>query len=199
MDTITGAAAIIGFVSCKCLYCGKQFNKKQYEINRGRGKYCSKICFFKSKKGKAPIPEGYWKGKKHTLEYKRKMSLSNKGKRLGRERWNWKGGITPLQRQVRSSFEYKNWRETIFKRDNYSCQICGARNGNGFDVVLNVDHYPKPFSIILKENKITSLEDAINCNELWDIKNNRTLCFYCHKNTDSYLTGRRGVLYYGFS
>ena len=71
------------------------------------------------------------------------------------------------------------------KKDNFVCQICKIKGGK-----LNVDHYPKTFSRILKEFNIKSIEDAIKCNALWDIENNRTLCEKCHKETPTYLSNR---------
>ncbi len=35
---------------------------------------------------------------------------------------------------------------------------------------------------ILKENNITSLDQALNCQELWDISNGITLCKKCHSH-----------------
>ena len=37
---------------------------------------------------------------------------------------NYKGGITPVNEKIRKSFEYKDWRKEIFKRDNYTCKKC---------------------------------------------------------------------------
>lgn len=109
----------------------------------------------------------------------------NKGKigyGSGEKNGNWKGGITPLNNKIRHLMEYDLWRKTILKRDNYICQICN-RGCN----VLNVDHFPKTFALIIKENEISSLEEAINCDELWDMNNARTLCIDCHKGTTTYL------------
>ena len=36
----------------KCVICGKQFSTIPSRIKEGRGKYCSKECYYKSKKGK---------------------------------------------------------------------------------------------------------------------------------------------------
>lgn len=94
----------------------------------------------------------------------------------------WKGGITPLKHQIRVLSEYNQWRKTIFERDNWTCQICGVRGGK-----LHIDHYPKSFAQILQENNIQSLDDAMNCQELWDVNNGRTLCIECHKQTSTYL------------
>lgn len=120
------------------------------------------------------------KGKKGTqtlsLESRKKLSELNKGANS----YLWKGGITPLVMQIRGCLEYRQWRTDIFERDNYSCQECGACSGNGKKVILNADHV-KTFSTIFHENKISSLEEAINCSEFWELNNGRTLCVGCHK------------------
>jgi len=33
---------------------------------------------------------------------------------------------------------------------------------------------------------ILSKEEALSCDELWNINNGRTLCIGCHKKTDTY-------------
>jgi len=135
---------------------------------------------------------GKWMlGKKHTDETKRKMGLSKIGKQycLGRktpievrkklskiskrgpEHHAWKGGITSINQTIRHSFEYKLWRESVFRRDNYSCIWCGDKSGNGHAVYLEADHI-KPFAYY------PELRFAID--------NGRTLCRDCHKKTDTY-------------
>jgi 5-methylcytosine-specific restriction endonuclease McrA len=93
----------------------------------------------------------------------------------GSKNWNWRGGITPLVRSVRNLPEMKRWSRTCLKRDGFKCVNCN-KTGR-----LHIDHI-KPFSLIMKENKIKSIEDSKQCLELWDIKNGRTLCPVCHKN-----------------
>ena len=116
----------------------------------------------------------YWLGKKRYKETKEKISKALKGKK----NHFWKGGITPLRTLVRSCFKYRQWRSDIFTKDNFTCVLCRKRGG-----WLEVDHYPKRFSKILDEYQIKSLEEAINCEELWNINNGRTLCLKCHNKT----------------
>ena len=136
-----------------------------------------------SEQGKKNMGEAR-KGKYHTEESKRKMSKAAGGRefssvhrkrlseaRKGDKNPSWKGGITPTNQLIRTSLEYKLWRESVFKRDNYTCIWCGARNGNGKTVVLNADHI-KPFALY------PELRFAID--------NGRTLCIPCHKTTDTY-------------
>lgn len=56
-----------------------------------------------------------------------KLSIKNIGE--GEQHWNWKGGITPENRRIRSSPEYKRWIRQIFSRDIFTCQICGRKGG----------------------------------------------------------------------
>ena len=104
---------------------------------------------------------------------------------LGEKNHFWKGGKTKLSQQIRNSAEYSFWRKQIFERDNYTCQQCGRRTKKGDKVIIEADHI-YPFSKILDDYDITSIEEAISCEKLWDIENGRTLCRDCHKNTETW-------------
>ncbi len=76
----------------------------------------------------------------------------------------WKGGITPVNKQIRQSIEYKNWRRECFKRDNFTCQKCGGKG-----IFLEV-HHIKPFAEFPKLRFI--------------VGNGVTLCVGCHEKID---------------
>ena len=104
---------------------------------------------------------------------------------IGSNNPNWKGGKTKLSQQIRNSAEYSFWRMSVFKRDFFTCQHCGAKNRKGEKYIFDADHI-YPFSKILDDFNITSIEESISCEKLWDIENGRTLCRDCHKKTETW-------------
>lgn len=93
--------------------------------------------------------------------------------RTGPRNSNYKGGITPQNKKIRASEEYKQWRLSVFQRDEYTCQSCGQVGGK-----LNADHI-KQF--------------AFHPELRLDVSNGRTLCVECHKKTDTFMKGRKRV------
>lgn len=87
--------------------------------------------------------------------------------------------IGPMYRRVRNMYEYRLWRNDILTRDNFSCQECFSTEK------LQVDHII-PFSYILRNYGISSIEEARECLVLWDLENGRTLCRDCHMKTDTF-------------
>lgn len=122
-------------------------------------------------------------GVRASPETRRKLSQALVGKNRGKghpsahkgksrpefsqeKHWNWQGGKTSENKTLRVSVQYRNWREAVFDRDDYTCQGCGERG-----VELNADHI-KPFAYF-PECRL-------------QIDNGRTLCVPCHKTTDTY-------------
>lgn len=98
----------------------------------------------------------------------------NKGKKCswvknpimkGKDNPNWKGGVTKENHRIRSLIEFRLWRESVFVRDNWTCQMCQIRGG-----IIHA-HHVKEFS------KFPELRYAIN--------NGLTLCKKCHKKIHS--------------
>ena len=75
----------------------------------------------------------------------------------------WKGFITPANKQLYKTLEYKQWQRTVFERDNHTCQLCGKTK-----CPIAAHHiYPK----------------AKYPSKVLDIKNGITLCNQCHHKT----------------
>lgn len=200
-----------------CNQCGEYYEGQG--IN-----FCSKKCFGKNHRGKNHHNwmgiSGFKKGNK--ANWKGGLPNCKCGKKLGDSRAkqckecfyksdsfkkhllilggigeknpNWKGGLTKIQERIRKSVKYKIWRNTIFKIDDYTCQLCKQVGGK-----LCVDHIV-PFSYILKTLKIWIDEFQLDIYKsvfkfepLWDINNGRTLCISCHKQTETY--GEKALKY----
>jgi len=146
----------------QCNSCLKEFSVLKHKIN---AKYCSEKCYYVSLTGKPSKFRG-----------KKRPELSGSKNPL------WRGGVTKIQDTVRTCLEMSQWRKKIFVRDNYTCRLCGQWGGK-----LCVDHYPIQFAQVLKDNNITTLDQALQCPQLWDTNNGRTLCVPCHKKTETYL------------
>ena len=76
----------------------------------------------------------------------------------------WVGNKAPWDKsdkELRNTLQYREWRESVFVRDNYNCQHCGQRGGE-----LNA-HHIKPYA----KHKKLRLE----------IGNGLTLCIDCHR------------------
>jgi len=141
----------------------------QVAWNRGLGKY-SRICKCgnekpnlyakKCKECHLRIGQIPWnKGKKMSLEIRKKFSLARKGKYKGKENHVWKGGITPETIRLRNEF-VRTIQKEVLKRDDYICRICHKRGGE-----LTVDH-------------IQSWSEYAEGR--FSMDNCRTLCRACH-------------------
>lgn len=74
----------------------------------------------------------------------------------------WKGGVTPVNKMIRESLKYKNWRNKVYRRDRWNCQIC-KKHCEPKNIIA---HHLKSFSEFPKSRFIT--------------KNGVTLCRNCH-------------------
>lgn len=117
----------------------------------------------------------------------------NRIKHLGSKSNLWKGGTSKLTSLIRACYKYRQWRSDVFTRDNFTCQECGIQSGCGHTVIFQA-HHMKSLAEIIKTNNITTLEQAIQCEELWNINNGQTLCKECHKLTDTYAVKNRKKL-----
>lgn len=149
-----------------CQSCHKKFKVFYYRGQQREAKFCSKLCRWKSN-------PPWEKGKPHCGKCNKKLSsyIYKTCKKC-----IIKYAITPKHKRIRKTIKYITWRNSVFKRDNWTCIWCFKKGGWNKEekrrIVLNADHI-KPFAYF----------PALRLN----INNGRTLCLQCHKKTDTYL------------
>lgn len=168
-------------------YCSKNCKDiaLRYVIKGGHPNSLKNLERMTSDKAKK-LGFGKWMtGKKLSGKTKEKISLSLKGGNKGSikkgEHLNvlseFKIGHIPYSKGkgtkcnksqlIRGCLEYKKWRNKVYERDQWTCQICSQVGGK-----LEADHI-KPFSLFPEL--------------IFNINNGRTLCKGCHKKTPTYL------------
>lgn len=93
----------------------------------------------------------------------------------GEKHYNWKGGITAFNKELRNLVKHTGWVNGVFKRDGYTCVRCGKHGG------YLVAHHILPLSLIRERFNITNIEEAKKCAIIYDISNGITFCRSCHK------------------
>ena len=97
-----------------------------------------------------------------------------------------------LKLKIRNTTEYLMWRLLILKRDNFTCKICHASVKENKSLRLEV-HHPKRFEDICIENSVSTVEQALECEELWSMSNGISLCYTCHKHIENLRTKLRNM------
>ena len=124
----------------------------------------------KKKIGLAHIGKtGGMKGKEHSVETKKKMSIvhTKRSDIIGRKKY---------KRYIHTrDKKYIDWRNKVFKRDNYTCQDKNCKSKKGCYIEA---HHIKSW---VKYPKLRYL-----------ISNGLTLCLICHKKTDNYKNKKYG-------
>lgn len=122
-------------------------------------------------KGKSYHSKGFQKGHKSFLSADQYKELGKKLKAIGHrplpvsmageKHWNWKGGVSKERVRLCNTKQYKDWRKSVYQRDDYICQICFKRGGS-----LEAHH-------IKSWAKYPELR--------FEVHNGQTLCKNCHK------------------
>lgn len=150
--------------------CGSKYDKNRRRERFLKSKIPCPMCGERMSPTSKTCKKCTFKNRTHWLKGKRlpdwwKERITNKFE-PGEKHWNWKGGTTPKNKLVRQSYKFKTWRQQIFERDNFTCQVCGKRGGE-----LHPDHI-LPFSLFPEHR--------------FELDNGRTLCRECHIKTPTW-------------
>lgn len=143
---------------------------------KGLTKHTSDAIKRRSEKGRQVIVEAYKNGKVSPLK---KIWEENPDFLRGENNYNWKGGISKIEKSIRTMPQYYAWRSSVFERDNWTCQTCKSKG-------YMTAHHITSFISIVKSYNIQTREEAAKCAALWDVSNGVTLCEGCHALTDNY-------------
>lgn len=147
------------FVIKDCVNCGDEFEMQFWK--GAKQECCSKGCATSYRQ----------KGK--PMSYARRVQFS-----LAKTNdLEFTGFRNKLTRSIRVMGKYLKWRADVLKRDNYHCQECGNKEQ------LEA-HHIIAFSKIIKEYNLVTLDEARECDVLWDTGNGITYCKKCHIKND---------------
>lgn len=145
------------FVSLKCYsrkFCSMLCRNRSRPDRGGKIELICQLCGKKF----IPLRRGFFgKNQKYCSKYCANLD------KCGKNHWNWKGGKTGINYLMRNRKEYRNWRNAVYRKDNWTCQNCGEH----CDSKNIVAHH---------------IKDWDNFPELrYDVKNGIVLCRVCHK------------------
>ena len=132
--TILGPSERSGFSICRC-DCGGITEVPNHDFISGRVQSCG--CL--------------------RVENMKTISMHPKNK----NHWNWKNGVTGEREKLMSQKIYKDWRSSVYKRDDFTCLKCKVKGGS-----LRAHHI---------ENYADNKDQALGIN------NGATLCAKCHR------------------
>jgi hypothetical protein len=173
----------------KCIDCGKIVNYYAKRCRKCYGIYRSKIQTGKDnpnyKNGKPKcITCGAKASYGHKFCSRKCFGLSERG-----NKHNNFSGLTDLSIRIKNLLEYKEWRKSVFERDDYICQKCFVRGGH-LDphhikyYYLLIQDFLKQYSQFSPiDDKETLVRLAVSYTPLWDVSNGKTLCRDCHNKT----------------
>lgn len=154
----------------KCLICDSEY-RAVTDFGTRKQKYCSKQCWSIRAKminhcllcnteiiTSISVDKKYCNRLCRDTHYRERMKGDNSH--------FWDGGKTKESKLKRTCAAYKEWRMAVFKRDNFTCVICGVK-----DRTIEADH-------IQAQSEYPEL--------IYEVSNGRTLCHGCHKQTNNY-------------
>jgi hypothetical protein len=89
-----------------------------------------------------------------------------------------------LRKTIENMPKYSLWRKEVFKKHGERCVVCGSKRS------IQIDHR-KSFHSIIRDHTITNIDEAYECDALWDVDNGNPLCKSCHDKTTHSINYRK--------
>lgn len=181
----------------KCVICEKPLYRRPFELKKVNIVYCVKCRgeahkLFPNDNSINNLKLGREKGTNHLhgipKSEKSKIKRSKTMKKFGEDNpnfwkerakttrgdnhYNWKGGQTSLNQAIRSLHETRKWQQAIKKRDK-KCMKCDSKKELEAHHIISV-------SQMIDIYNIKTRDEAIQCQELWNLNNGITYCKKCH-------------------
>jgi len=83
-----------------------------------------------------------------------------------------------LRKDIEIMPQYAQWRRSVFAKYGRKCAECDSGEN------LQIHHRVSLFSILI-QNKVISIEQASECESLWNVNNGQVLCKACHDKMES--------------
>ena len=111
----------------ECSYCKKPFKVPNYKLSTNKEHFCCRECY------------GKWRSKNCTGENNNMYGVH----RFGESNPNYNPNLTEEDREsYRNNYKITKWREEVFTRDNYTCQVTGDNKGGNL-VAHHLNGYNK--------------------------------------------------------
>jgi 5-methylcytosine-specific restriction endonuclease McrA len=144
-----------GSLRCLCDNCGTEYVGVRSQVARCPRHYCSRKCMGEGKRNRVGLI-----CTSCGTAYSRPVSIVEVGAKRGHRRHfcsdacqrdHHRGPNHPAYvadrstlkaplRSLRYSKEGAEWRKSVFRRDNYTCQFCGKRSRKGHPVTIHAHH-----------------------------------------------------------
>ena len=131
-----------GNIAVSCSYCGKELARSNYRVGKHKAQYCSREC---KKHGQlthvgrvcATCGDIFYVHPSDIEKSANGGSFCSKKcvspfislRQIGANNPFWKGGVSSENKLIRNGKRMTDWRIAVFKRDDYTCQVCGQRGG----------------------------------------------------------------------
>lgn len=146
-----------------CQHCSSEF--RAYKSLRRC--FCSRSCKAQALGQRLSQDLDYKERQRQLIKAKGNRPPEHKGE----AHWNWKGGISLVNKNERNNTEYRQWRKDVLARFNFTCQHCGIRGGK-----LSAHH-------IKEWSKFPALR--------YDVANGLCLHYCCHMELHGLSKGQR--------